>query len=148
MINAPKEQKPFVDNLYDMLTIVSASVPVQVYRNLHKKCWSVRQNKKVRFHTNHILLKQINFKVSASGRARVLREQKKNVHAWVEGYLVHQLTVESNTSSVLWGEFQYNPYKNESFVDEDNRPLFEADYADMYCDKFNQSTLFYQKEKE
>ena len=58
---------------------------VQAYRNLHKKCWSVRHKRKVVSHEAHVFLVHAKFHVSQAGRERVVREKRKNVHAWVEG---------------------------------------------------------------
>lgn len=60
--------------------------------NLHKHCWSVKalqgENKgRVIHHLNEIVLRDAIFKVYQSGRERVLREQRKNVHAGVVGYV-------------------------------------------------------------
>lgn len=65
---------------------------VFVYRNLREKVWSVRavkgENKgRVIFSSPYIELHTAIFKVSESGRQRVLKEQRKNVHAGVEGHL-------------------------------------------------------------
>ena len=47
---------------------------VFVYRNLHKKCYSVKdwKTKKVIAHVDNIFLKDAVFKVSEAGRQRVL----------------------------------------------------------------------------
>lgn len=86
---------------------------VEVYKNLHKNCWSVRdkKSKKVILHAVDLYLTDCVFKVSSQGRARVLRDKAKNVHAWVEGTL-HKPT--SFTEPRL--EITYNPYIHSSFV--------------------------------
>ena len=90
---APKEKRPMIhvsmqQNQYHRISeLVDPDKPVEVYRNLHKKCWSVRQRGKVKLHTDYICLKDVEFKVSQKGRERVLREQRKNVHAFIKGFL-------------------------------------------------------------
>ena len=62
---------------------------VEVYRNLHQKCWSVRDCKtgKVVDHVQKIHLEDAELVVRPAGRAKVLREQRKNVHAYSMGTL-------------------------------------------------------------
>jgi len=67
--------------------------PMRVYRNLHKDCWSIQQkNTKGRWlvvaHTDSITLRDCELRVSEAGRQRVLKEGRKNVHAYIQGYWV------------------------------------------------------------
>lgn len=86
---------------------------VQVYKNLHKGCYSVRdaKTKRVIYHTNKIYLQEVVFKVSESGRQRVLKEKRKNVHAMVEGVWLPFLPVTMSTKYSI----VYNPYKGNKF---------------------------------
>ena len=88
---------------------------VQVYFNLHKKCLSVRglPSRLVVAHTNRIALKDVTFKVSEAGRQRVVREQRKNVHAFAEGTLFARQCLDLSDG----GRVTYNPYRFSSFVD-------------------------------
>lgn len=93
----------------------------EVYRNLHKNCWSLRENdygrRKVVGHHDCIILTNVEFKVGKAGRARVLKEKKKNVHAYVSGTLL--LAVNGKTdaySQAALYEITYNPYKHDEFV--------------------------------
>ena len=98
---------------------------IEVYRNLHKDCFSVRHKGKVvgYLHDNEQLaLTNVKFVVQPAGRAKVLRENKKNVHAFVRGEYVGY---ENNlTNNLYFGEFKdldfyavsYNPYKSDKFV--------------------------------
>ena len=61
--------------------------PVFVYKNLHKDCWSVKQDGLTKAHTNEINMWDCKFQVNAKGRQRVLNEQRKNVHAGIKGYI-------------------------------------------------------------
>lgn len=105
---------------------------VFVYFNLHKKMFSVRAlngpNKgRVIGHTSEICLKDAVFKVSEAGRQRVLREQRKNVHAGVVGTVASWTDAphDDNGKSVT-----YNPYKFDSFVTvEDHAPIRGAAFA-------------------
>lgn len=85
---------------------------VDCYRNLHKQCWSVRDAKtrKVIAHVDTISLTDAVFRVGQAGRERVLREKRKNVHAYVRGMVSEPFEGE---------EFQpvsYNPYTAGTFV--------------------------------
>lgn len=78
---------------------------VRVYRNLHKNCWSVQsKNEKgswiVTAHKESVFLRGVTFKVSQAGYERVLREGRKNVHAYVYGQ---------------WEEDRDPPYNTEEY---------------------------------
>lgn len=53
-----------------------------IYRNLHTGGFSIKHKGKVIHRDNFFLASEIEFKVNASGRARVLKEGRKNVHAY------------------------------------------------------------------
>jgi len=85
---------------------------VEVYRNLHRSCWSVRSTESglVVDHVDAINLVDAQLVVRPAGRAKVLREGRKNVHAFIRGTTDGQ-AVQSQTV-----EITYNPYKYDSFV--------------------------------
>ena len=85
---------------------------IEVYFNLHKKTWSVRQSGKVIMHTNYIQVKDPQYVVSQKGNERVRREKRKNVHAFVRGYHMSELPLMPSQVQFV----SYNPYKNSSFV--------------------------------
>ena len=67
---------------------------VKVYYNLHKFQLSVvamegAQKGIVIAHAKSILLGDVVFKVFEAGRQRVIRERRKNVHAYVQGDLIN-----------------------------------------------------------
>lgn len=84
---------------------------VRVYYNLHRKQLSVQSKTpkgwRVWLHANKVTLEDVEFKVSEAGRQRVLREKKKNVHAFVEGNLV--LDGIGKIEPRVW--VSYNPYR-------------------------------------
>ena len=84
---------------------------VRVYRNLHKKCFSVKcmKTNRVIAHVKEITLTNATFPVSQSGRKRVLKEKRKNVHAFVQGIVDNNVLVYGNT------KICYNPYKRGHF---------------------------------
>lgn len=66
---------------------------VFMYWNLHKHCWSLKamngpMKGRVVAHAAAVELADCDFKVSEAGRQRVIREQRKNVHAGVVGDLL------------------------------------------------------------
>jgi len=86
---------------------------VEVYRNLHKNCFSIRKNGRVvdyRYDDEMLTLVDVKFAVQPAGRAKVLREQKKNVHAFIRG------TVSFETPVAYQELVSYNPYKADTFV--------------------------------
>ena len=106
---------------------------VCVYWNFHKKVFSLVSNEgtykgKVIAYCDKLELDDVIFKVSESGRNRVLREKKKNVHAKIYGNLVRSNIIEDKYN--LLEKFKsiiknvnlnnniitYNPYKYSSFV--------------------------------
>lgn len=62
---------------------------VDVYKNLHKDCWSIRDHRTglVVAHSLFVRLSGVVPTVQPGGRERVLRERKKFVHAWLTGDL-------------------------------------------------------------
>ena len=111
----------------------SGKSKVYVYFNLHKRCFSVRKNGKVIRHCDSLIIKDATFKVSEAGRQRVLREKRKNVHAFVVGSLstVDRLnSVEHRLTSIY-----YNPYGYNSFVrSEDKSSIYSAKYVKLVVD--------------
>jgi hypothetical protein len=99
---------------------------VFVYRNLRNKCLSVKSVKTglVIAHRRGVDLTEVDFKVSAKGRERVRREQKKYVHAGLVGFVAPDLSVGLGANRIT-----YNPYKNETFVNRDGQPVFTAPTA-------------------
>ena len=98
---------------------------VEVYFNLHKRVFSVRSCKtgRVVHHTKNVHIRDPQFVVREGGRQRVLRERKKNVHAFVRG----NLTAFKDNPSRLADTIGYNPYKYDSFVNvTDEEPVYKA----------------------
>lgn len=100
---------------------------VEVYFNLHKKTFSVRSCRtgRVILHTDNVHINNPKFVVRQSGRDRVLREGKKNVHAFVRGDITF-FGFDRPTLDTL----TYNPYKYASFVDKQTEePVYNASRA-------------------
>jgi hypothetical protein len=123
------EGRGWIDSL---LQLVNERKPVQVYKNLHKGCWSVRQDGKVVAHLDYICLNDCDFKVGKAGRDRVRKEGVKNVHAYVTGYVPCDGQATFVREDFLedrgwkWQEVTYNPYENDTFVSIDTGKPIEA----------------------
>ena len=101
---------------------------IEVYFNLHKKTWSVRQSGRVVGHTDYIQVKNLQYVVSQKGNERVRREKKKNVHAFVRGYITDSLPLFPQQQKFV----SYNPYKNSSFVVRNtNDTICSSPYANL-----------------
>ena len=104
---------------------------VEVYYNLHKHVLSVRQRGRVIMHTPTIELENVVFSVQPAGRNKVLKQKRKNVHAFVRGELLNsdskRIEKSLTRNSDNWRLVTYNPYKYESFVYSDNeKPIHSA----------------------
>lgn len=87
---------------------------VRAYWNLHKSCYSVQVDGIVVRHTSKLYLEDVRLYASEAGRRRVLAEGRKNVHAYVEGTLVH-------LRPVGWPvTLSYNPHKDAGWVQVDS----------------------------
>ena len=105
---------------------IDRSRKVEVYFNLHKKCWSIRQAGVPVVHADFIEIKDPQFVVQQGGNARVRREKKKNVHAFVRGYLTERVGIFPKNQKLV----TYNPYKHTSFVERgSDKPICSAQYA-------------------
>ena len=109
---------------------------VEVYRNLHKDCFSVRKRGKVigyiyddglHYRDIEIHLTDVKFVVQPSGRCKVLRERKKNVHAFVRGIvtpfggLQREILYKKCSRRIT-----YDPYKMSTFQDKDGNSIHES----------------------
>lgn len=109
----------------------------QVYFNLHKRKLSVRQKGKVIEHTDMVLLKNATFHVQPAGREKVLREKRKNVHAYVSGERVCVASFSSMADRIA-----YNPYKWKTFVNaETEEPVHSRDIVRICTHYFNKQGL-------
>lgn len=108
---------------------------VEVYWNLHKKIWSIRHKGKVLGHNKLVRVANLQFVVQPAGRERVLREQRKNVHAFVRGELLEPVEWGNRRLACQnckngWVEITYNPYKYSTFVEKNTKkPIHNATRA-------------------
>lgn len=105
--------------LHGMSQLEMLNLRVAVYRNLTRRCWSIkalegRMRGRVIAHAglgDTFELKHVDFKVQPAGRERVRKEHKKYVHAYVAGRF---RTSRDNT--VKRHVARYNPYTMERFT--------------------------------
>ena len=115
---------------------------IQVYRNLHNRLLSIQDAKTglVIGHATTVDLKDVTFIVREAGRQQVIKQQLKNVHAFVRGTLTDVINfkpfkdrgvdVEVSTHRITTcilrhmrydvepvTEVRYNPYKAPHFVE-------------------------------
>jgi len=139
-------KKPRVQRSSEIAQHIDPSKRVRVYRNLHKQCFSVKQDGFVRCHADHVTLQDCKFIVSKAGQKRVRDEGRKNVHAFVEGLLADTRKADNHVDGHLtdeqvwkgssrWGKAYYNPYTCDTFINQyDGSPLETATFADLYID--------------
>ena len=139
MRNIPRISGDFRNWHSELVKLVETDTTVDVYRNLHKGCWSVRQGGKVVAHCDYIVLRDARFIVGQSGRDRVIRDQVKNVHAYVRGWVsegfAHERETELEASGWKWEEVSYDPYKRDSFYSLDTgSDVISSPLVDMDAD--------------
>tara|TARA_R110000822_G_scaffold269169_1_gene392410 strand:- start:456 stop:839 length:384 start_codon:yes stop_codon:yes gene_type:complete len=85
---------------------------IEVYRNLHKDCFSIRKNGRVVLHVfndESLNMSDVRFAVQPAGHAKVIRDKRKNVHAFIRG-------VWAGPTLDCWQAIvSYNPYKYDFF---------------------------------
>lgn len=95
---------------------------VFVYRNLTKKCLSIKCNGRVVGHAHTVQLLNVEFRVQRGGQRRVRTSGHKNVHAGVVGILTGFKPLGTHTTQVY-----YNPHKVDTFVIKSTgNPVHEA----------------------
>ena len=116
---------------------------VQVYYNIRRGDYSVRQSGRVIDHVDSIGLRDVRFNVAPAGRDKVRATGVKNVHATVSGYLVDNpdrygaFLYTSVPHSVDVDFVAYNPFKYDQFVKITSNgydgfyadPVHSADYV-------------------
>lgn len=111
---------------------------VEVYRNLSPQyrkgpaVWSVRacqgpNRGRVIHRASHVQIKDAQFVVQPGGRARAVREQKRNVHALVRGTFVET----PGPSPTDKHRVRYNPYRADHFATEEGEPIEQASLVEF-----------------
>lgn len=113
---------------------VSYGQKVLVYKNLHNGLYSLMcpKSRRVLAHGTDFRLTDCHFRVSEAGRQRVIKEQRKNVHAFVLGILT-----DSEQLGRVRIPVKYNPYVSKEFRLDGRLPIKFADHL-----LFNESGLW------
>ena len=115
------------------------TLPVAVYRNLHRGCWSVKDKstRRVTAHLHSLLLSSpegCSFRVSEAGRQRVLRTGQKNVHASVHGHLAPLPQPESTRPLRNPVRVRYNPRILPLFHSPEGKAVIWAQRVEFRAD--------------
>ena len=98
------------------------------YRNLTKNCISAKTGTNPIAHYDTVKINSVRFHVNENGRQKVLKRQRKGVHAYVKGYEPKAVGTEENLDQLV--HISYNPYKAGYFYRKDNgEAVNTADYA-------------------
>ena len=100
---------------------IDKGIKVAVYFNLHKKCFSVKSRQgstygRVLYHTDTINLNDVKFVVRESGRLKVIKDKRKNVHAFCYG----TIDLKNKEGSEKGRLISYDPYKYGHFYYKDD----------------------------
>lgn len=99
----------------------------EVYFNLHKNTFSLRSKGKVYDYQDSVLISNAKFVVREGGRQRVLKESKKNVHAFVKGDVICTDVLPQEELDKHYIKAYYNPYRCKTFIClSSGSSLFEA----------------------
>ena len=107
---------------------------VQVYYNIRRGDYSVRQSGRVIDHVDSIILRDVRFNVAPAGRDKVRATGVKNVHATVTGYILGGNAI---LETIPEDFVSYNPFKYDQFVKITSNgydgfyadPVHNADYV-------------------
>ena len=97
--------------------------PFEVYWNLHQHRFSLRNRitSRVESHETEVYLRDVSFSVGLKGRERVLKEKRKNVHAFVRGrksdYTRWACAIDQDGRDMQSHAISYDPYKAPFFYD-------------------------------
>lgn len=103
---------PFKDRTID------ESIPIRVYRNLNKKgiWYSIVQRGKTVAHSSALCIRDCKFIVNEKARQRVLRNKRKEFHAYIEGFYTTSGMGTTAADNDLPAKIVYNPYKYKKFT--------------------------------
>lgn len=119
---------------------------VDVYWNLHKKTFSVRnrQTGLVELHSDLVEVFDATFVVQPAGREKVLETGRKNVHAFVRGVLGGFIP-ENDVDYWLPNEAKYNPFKRGTFVDaETGKPMLDEVELVLCVKQHGKGKVYYE----
>lgn len=97
---------------------IDYSKPIRIYRNLTKKgvWYSIVQKGKTVAHSTAICVKDAVFHVNEKTRQRVIKNKRKEFHAYIEGFYTTSGMGTTAAKNDLCVEIKYNPYKYKQFT--------------------------------
>lgn len=103
--------------------MIDLDKPVRVFRNWKHDCYTIMQDGRPRASARQLRLSDVEFRVRESGRQRMLRSRRKNVHAYAIGRLLDFVHPDDdrNLEAMSGRGVYYNPYEFSSFVDGETR---------------------------
>jgi uncharacterized protein Veg len=99
--------------------MLDPTLPVRVYWNYKHRCYSLFQAGAVRASARQVQLVNVTFKVRENARQRMVRENRKIIHAYASGFLVdfvHPSDKDRDLAPFSGVSVSYDPYSNNSFV--------------------------------
>ena len=108
--------------------MIDRDKPVRVFRNWKHDCYSIMQHGKLLASAKQVRLADVEFRVRESGRKRMLRNQRKNVHAFASGELLDYVHPDEsrNLEKLIGRGVFYNPYEFSTFVDNETQSPVES----------------------
>lgn len=114
--------------------MIDESKPVRVFRNWKRGCYNIMQNGRLVACARQVRLAGVEFRVRETGRRRMLRLRRRNVHAYAIGWLLDHVSPNERRSlePVAGRGAFYDPWRFSSFVDgESQRPVRHAGLAQL-----------------
>lgn len=113
--------------------MIDDSRPVRVFRNWKRGCYSIMQGTRL-VSASEVTLSGVEFRVRESGRQRMLRSGKKNVHAYAVGQLIEFVPVGTGEmaepTQPVGRPISYDAQSAGSFVDSESKaPVARASRA-------------------
>ena len=96
--------------------------PVRVFRNWKRDCYNIMRDGRVLASAKQVRLTAVEFLVRESGRQRMLRQGRRNVHAYAIGRLVDYTHPGDlrDLDKLAGRAVFYNPYRCSTFVDDES----------------------------
>lgn len=113
--------------------------PIRLFRNLTKKgvWYSLQQNGKTVAHTSAICLKHCTFNVNEKTRQRIIKNKRKEFHAYIEGMYADSGMGTTAKRNDLPARITYNPYTSTWFTCKNltSRPFSVKEAGFVICNE-------------
>ena len=146
-----------------MTNLLETPIKVRAYRNLHTGLWSVKSMEgrnygRVIMHCDTVVLNNAKFVVLEKGRQRVIKEGRKNVHAFAQGWMIagNIITTRYNhirtkapyktSNNTITQEVTYNPYLYNTFVNKQSLKPINYSLKNIFLNNDHSVTIEQWKE--